>query len=527
MNKKIAFSFLFLALLMAATGCKLNHSDVKDGFADSDQVLRIACTEDPQSHDPRLARDLPSVTVLHMLYEGLMRIDSHGKPEKALAEDITQTTDTKTYTFKLRRSQWSNGDPVTAQNFVDTWKSILDPNFPAPNAYQFFVIKNAKNAKEGKVPLDQVGIKALDSQTLEIELESPTPYFLDLVSTHFYYPVHPKSTLENLITNGPFQLQVWKRNNRLSFIKNPKYWDANEVHLGGVVLVVLDDHTALRMFENTELDWAGSPMGTLPQDSIKSLKHQHKLMITPAAGTHWFRFNTEKTPFNNLKMRKAFTLSINRSNIVEFVTQGNQKPAEAIVPPSFGLKKHSFFEDNAVPTAWYAFQEALEEMKISKDDLPEISLSYANSDRNHKVAQAIQQQWKAALSLDVKLESLEGKVFSDRLAKKEYQIANGSWYADIRDPINFLDVFKHKSNPTNNTQWESAKFIELLDKSNNELNAANRFDLLGEAQAVLMSELPVAPLFFGSFNYVKDEELLGVYFSDLGYLDFKHAFFSQ
>lgn len=527
MLKTLFHSLVFLSLSLALTSCKMNHSDVKDGFGDSDEVLRMACTDDPQTYDPRLARDLPTVTVLHMLYEGLMRISFRGKPEKALALQVDISPDLKTYTFELRKSIWANGDPVTAYDFVETWKSILDPQFPAPNAYQFFLIKNAKNCKEGTASFDQVGIKAPDDHTLVVELESPAPYFLDLVSSHFYYPTHRASTNENPITNGPFKPLNWKRNNRISMIKNPSYWDAKEVRLNGIVLLVLDEHTALRMYENGELDWVGSPLGTLPQDSIQSLKHQHKLMVAPAAGTHWFRFNTDKPPFNNLNMRKAFTLSIHRNDLVDFVTQGGQKPAEAIVPPSLGLETHSYFEDHEVPAAWYAFQEALEQMKISKDELPEISLCYATNDRNHKIAQAVQQQWKTALGIDVKLENLESKIFFDRLSRKDFQMANGSWYADIRDPINFLDVFKYKTNPTNNTQWENQKYITLLDKSNREAHPTKRFNLLNKAQGILMKEFPVAPLFFGSFNYIKDAGLLGVYFSDLGYLDFKYAFFSK
>lgn len=519
--------FLLSLLLFVFNGCKISHTDTKDGFKETEQILRIASSEDLTSYDPRLVRGLVPVTMLHMLYEGLMRLDNHGKCINALAESVTLSPDSKVYTFKLRKAKWSNGDPVTAQNFSDTWKSILDPNFPAPNAYQFYMIRNAKEAKEGKISSDEIGIQVLDPLTLVVELNSPTPYFLDLLCTHFYYPVHPASSASQIISNGPFRVKKWKQNNEILFEKNKNYWDREEVHLDGIALYILDDQTALRMFENGELDWAGSPMGTLPQDSIPSLKHSHRLFITPAAGTHWFRFNTGKFPFNNLQMRKAFTLALNRTHLVDYITQGNQKPAEAIVPPSFGLSKKSFFDDHSVPTAWFAFQQALEEMKISKDELPEITLCYATSDRNNKIAQAVQQQWKKGLGISVKLEGIESKIFFSRLAEKDYQMASGSWYADFRDPINFLDVFKSKHNTTNNTQWENEKFMKLLDKSNEERDADKRFHLLNKAQAVLMEELPVAPLFFGSFNYVKKKELLGVYFCDLGYLDFKHAFFSR
>lgn len=516
-----------LGLFLLLTSCKVSHTDTKDGFKESEQILRIACSEDLTSHDPRLVRGLVPITMLHMLYEGLMRLDNHGKTVPALAESATLSPDSKTYTFKLRKATWSNGDPVTADNFLDTWKTILDPNFPAPNAYQFYMIKNAKAVKEGQVSVDELGVKVLDPTTLVVELNSPTPYFLDLLCAHFFYPVHPASTRDHVISNGPFSIKSWKQNNEILFEKNKRYWDEEEVRLDGIALYILDDQTALRMYEKGELDWAGSPMGTLPQDSIPTLKHKHRLLIAPAAGTHWFRFNTDKFPFNNLQMRKAFTLSLNRGHLIDYITQGNQRPAEAIVPPSFGLTKISYFEDHSIPTAWYAFQKALEELKISKDELPEIVLSYAVSDRNNKIAQAVQQQWKNGLGVNVKLEGIESKIFFDRLAQKNFQMANGSWYADFRDPINFLEIFKSKDNTTNNTQWENEKFTHLLNESDLENDHTKRFYLLNKAQTILMDELPVAPLFFGSFNYVKTDELLGVYFCELGYLDFKHAFFSR
>jgi|688.fasta_scaffold54380_3 oligopeptide transport system substrate-binding protein len=505
----------------------MRHSDIQDGFTEDQQVLRIACPDDFPTTDPRLVRDLPSRTMLNLLYEGLVRLNSHGKVENAIAENISLSPDLMTYTFKLRKSQWSNGDPLTAKHFEDTWKSILNPTFPAPNAYQFFLIKNAKKVKEGLLPESSLGIHATDDSTLVVELEYPAPYFLELLATHFFYPFHPSSTAEKPIGNGPFTLTSRKRNDRLSFAKNSSYWESKEVHLDGVVLLVLDNQTALRMFEKGELDWVGSPMGTLPTDALPFLKHQHQLLVSPAAGVHWFRFNTEKTPFNNRNMRKAFTLAINREHLVKFVTQGNQKTAESIVPPSFGLEKTRYFNDDAVPEAWYAFQEALEEMKISKDDLPKITLCYANAERNHKVVQAVQQQWKIALGVEVALESLESKILFDRLSQADFQMASGGWYADFRDPINFLNVFKSKSNPSNNTQWENQTFSELLTESNHTKDHSQRLQILSKAQGILMDEYPVAPLFFGSFNYLKTEGLLGVYVSDLGYLDFKYAFFSK
>jgi oligopeptide transport system substrate-binding protein len=521
------YRLILLFLFALLVGCQNQNSRSLEQIEESRQVVRISIDKDPSSLDPRASRDLPTATLLHMLYEGLMRADYDGNIIPALAREFTLSKDHKTYTFKLRPSRWSNGDPLTAHHFVETWRSLLDPQFPAPNAYQFYMIKGAKEAKLGKIPLAEVAIKALDDETLVVELEEPTPYFLELVAAHFFYPVHPQSKSDALISNGPFKLQQWARQDALTFVKNNQFWDASEVRLQKIVVNVLDEKTALALFENRELSWAGSPMSTLPQDAIDPLKHRRRLHILPAAGTHWCRYNTLKSPFQNKEMRRAFALALDRHAIVTHVTQGNQQPAMAIVPPAMGLPHKAYFEDHDSPRAWQSFQQALEELKLSKDDLPEIVLHYASSDRNQKVAQAIQQQWVKGLGITVRLQSEESQVFLDRLKRGDYQMGLGGWYADVRDPVNFLDLFRSKSNATNQTNWEQPRFIELLAQAANEMDKQKRFDLLDQAQAFLMGEMPVAPLYFGSFNYVKSERLIGVYFSDLGILDFTYAFLEE
>lgn len=521
------FYLVMLLALFCATGCRTEPGNNLEQLQESSQVVRIPITDEPSSLDPRLARDVSSATLLHMLYEGLMRADYDGKIIPAVAQHVSVSEDHKTYTFTLRKTTWSNGDPLTASHFADTWKSMLDPKFPAPNAYQFFVIKGAKAAKQGQSSLDAVGIEARGDETLVVELEEPTPYFLELVSTHFFYPVHPKSASDAPIGNGPFQLQQWAHHDALTFVKNPRFWDSPEVHLQKIIVSVLDERTALTLFENRELSWAGSPMGTLPQDAIATLKHRRQLHVLQAAGTHWCRFNTEKTPFLNVDMRRAFALALDRKALVEHVTQGNQQPAMAIIPPSFGLATKAFFEDHDSPKAWEAFQKSLEELKVSKDDLPEITLSYIAGDRAHKVAQAIQQQWAKGLGITVRLQSDESKVFLDKVKKGDYHIALGSWYADIRDPVNFLDIFKSKQNVTNLTRWEKPDYTELLAQSARQTDPKKRLEILNSAEALLMREMPVAPLYFGAFNYVKSERLVGVYFSNLGTLDFTYAFYEE
>lgn len=519
--KQFLLCVLSLCLLSGCSGSKDSESN----------TLKISTPEDAETLDPRQVRNLPTVIVINMFYEGLMKTGSDGKPQMAIAESLEISPDLKTYTFKLRDATWSNGDPITAKDFEESWKSILEPSFPAPNAYQLYVIKGAKEAKEGLLALEEVGITAKDSKTLVVELENPTPFFDELVSSYFYHPVHStwresKAAANDptkMIGNGPFMLKDIKPHHELRAVKNPNYWDKDAVQLSGISVMKMDDNTAMQLFENGNLDWTGSPMGFIPTDAISALKKQGMLKTREGAGTYMFRLNTQQPPFDNANMRKAFSLAVNRKAIVEHVTEGNQQPALGFVPPNVGAEKTSYFQDGDLTTAKELFKTALQEMGIRPEQLPPIVITYAQSERSHRVAQAVQQQWNNAFGIQVQLQSGESKFVSDKIRKLDYQIASGSWFADYNDPINFLEIFKFKGNRTNQTAWENPDYVNLLDQSGWTADREQRFAILNKAEQLLIQEMPIIPLYYSTFLYTKSPKLDGVYFSSLGHLDFKHA----
>lgn len=526
--KNCIVTLFFYSILIFSFGCNKENTPTPKS-----KILKISSSDDPTTLDARLGTDLITATVLLMLNEGLMRTDIQGNIVPAVADSVHISDDGRIYTFYLKEAYWSDGSPVTAHDFEETWKSVLNPNFPSPNAYQLYVIKGAKACKEGAISAKEVGIKALTPKTLIVELDQPASYFLKLAAAYFYFPVHknlrqkpmgvPNATDSSFVSNGPFKLKHWKHKNELAVEKNPLYWDAEKVLLEQILVLTLDENTAYQMYEAHEIDWMGSPMNTLPQDAVLPLKQQGKLQIIPGAGTHWFRFNIEKAPFHNLNMRRAFALALDRKSIVDHVTQGNQIPATGIVPPPLGLKNDMHFVDHSTDEAVQLFKIALQEMQIDKNQLPDIILYYSANDREHKIAQAVQQQWSQAFGIPVQLMSLESKTFRSKVKNHDYQLATGSWYADFSDPINFLEVFKSKKNSTNSTQWENASFANLLDRSDKELEPSKRMDILQKAEGLLIEEMPIAPLFFAAFNYVKNEKVKNVYFSELGFLDFKYA----
>lgn len=528
---------LFPILIASSLFCSCSQEN-NSSFAQTphipEKLARIAVNSDPLSLDPRLVRDLGSINLMNSLFEGLMRTGPDQKPEFAIANSVDISSDLLTYTFTLRESTWSDGTPLTATDFAQTWMTVLNPTFPAPTAYMLYAIKGAKAAKEGLIPPDAIGINVLSPTTLVIQLEQPSPYFLELLTGHFFFPVSSSmrtqatntliSSPEKLVSNGPFKMAQWKQRNEVIITKNPHYWDAEAIALNGIVFQVLDDNTALQLFKSGQLDWAGSPISTLPQDAISSIKESGSLKIAPAAGTHWLRFNTQKAPFNNVNMRKAFNLAIDRKAIVEHVTQGNQLPAKGIIPPSFGAGEQQYYKDHDILAAQKYYMTALINLRNADEKLPEISLCYlSGNDRNRKISQAIQQQWNKAFGIPITLESCESQVLYDKLRNGNYQLSLGSWYADVRDPINFLEIFKTKETPTNNTFWENAQFTQLLEMSTTEPSSEERSKLLLQAEALLMEELPVAPLFHGSFNYLTSPRLEGVELSESGLMNFKKA----
>lgn len=523
-------TFAIFCALLLLTACDKTITEVST----VKNELRISSEADPQSLDPRLARTLIDTTVMHMLYEGVMRVDNQGQLQNALAQDITVSEDLKTYTITLKRTFWSDGSPLTAEDFIETWKSILDPKFPSPNAAQFYMIKGAKEAKAGSLSLKGVGLELISELAFKVELEYPTAYFKELLASHFFLPLNKKTrlqdptnaTLASFIFNGPFILNEWKLHNELTFNKNKDYWDKNNVNLDRIKFVISDTQTALSLYNNDSLDWAGSPMSTLPQDAISSLKKDGSLQVVNADGTYWFRFNTKAYPFNNLNFRKAFNLAINRDEIVKHITQGNQVVALGVLPPSLAFNKNGYFKDNQLTEAWTLFQESLKDLNISKDELPPIVICYGSNERNHKIAQAVQQQWIKAFSIPISLQSCEAKLAFEKFKKGKYQIMLGNWFADFSDPINFLDVFKTHQMTEGQSHW-TFRYNQLIAESNMFDNEKERNEILQQADRLLMENVPVAPLFYNVFNFIKKDYVAGVYVSELGYLDFKNALINQ
>ncbi|RDW20460.1 peptide ABC transporter substrate-binding protein [Oceanobacillus chungangensis] len=508
-----------------------------DGLA-ADQTFDINIRTEPPSLHPGLASDTTSGAVLYQIFEGLMRINQDGEVEEAMAESYDVSDDLLTYTFHIREDAvWSNGDPVTAGDFEYAWKWVLNPdNADTDYAYQLYVIKGAQAAKEEGASSDDIGVTAIDEKTLEVILEQPTPYFLDLTAFYTYYPVNQKvvegatdwalNVTDTYVTNGPFLIESWAHKDQIVLKKNPEYWDADTVKLETINMYMIDDeNTSLEMFNSGELDWAGDPTDALPLSAIPSLKADGSLNISPLAGVYYYAFNTEVEPFNNVNIRKAFALAINREGIVQSVTQREEIPAMALVPPSIWEEsEEGYFKDNDVETAKEYLATGLEELGL--EELPAISLSYNTSEAHAAIAQAVQDMWRQNLGVEVTLNNEEWNVYLDSMSAGNFQTGRMGWLADFNDAINFIELFQSVGG-NNYTNWESEEYSNLIEQSRTETDPDARKEILREAEAIFMEDLPIAPIYFYtnawlSKDFVKDLEV-----SPLGGVQFKWAYLAE
>lgn len=547
-EKRLFFVVLSLAIAVMLVACggetdsTAGKEETEDGKAeavmDEEQVLNVNIKTEPPSLHPGMANDTTSATVLDQIFEGLTRIDQDGEVTEAMAESIDVSDDQTTYTFHLREdANWSNGDPVTAEDFEYAWKWVLDPNNPDTDyAYQLYPIKNAEKAKEDDGSMDDVGITVEDEKTLIVELEQPTPYFLELTAFLTYYPINKKVVEDeedwatdasaSYVTNGPFTLESWDHKDTIVLGQYEDYWDTEAVHLETInMMMIEDENTELSMFEQGELDRAGAPTGSIPLPAIQSLKDEEKLNISPKSGIFYYMFNTEEEPFTNVNIRKAFAYAIDRQAIVDKISQTEEIPAMALVPSSiFEENEEGYFQDNDVEKAKELLEKGMEELEL--EELPPITLSYFSDEENKSISVALQDMWEKNLGVDVTLENEEWQVYLNTMSEGDYQVGRLGWSGDFNDAINFLEVFQKKGG-NNYSNWENEEYGDLLKESRTVSDPEERREILKEAESIFIDEMPVAPIFFYSNVWVQQDNVHDIEVSPLGSVQYKWGWLGE
>lgn len=554
LEKKMTFIILVLIFTVSLAACgdakenKNNNSNSDnqneassnndDVSMNDEQILDVNIKSEPPSLHPGEANDTFSATVLDQIFEGLTRVDQNGEVTEAMAEEIEVSEDQTTYTFHIRENaNWSNGDPVTAEDFEYAWKWILDPkNADTDYAYQLYPIKNAEDVKENGMPMDEVGITVEDEKKLIVELEQPTPYFLELTAFMTYYPLNKNivegnkdwstEASEDYVTNGPFTLESWQHKDNIVLEKFEDYWDSKTVKLETINMhMIEDENTELNMFERGELDRAGAPTGSIPLAAIQSLKEENRLNISPKSGVFYYMFNTEEEPFTNKNIRKAFAYAIDRQGIIDNITQTEEIPAMALVPSAiFEENEVGYFKDNNMEEAKKYLEKGLEELGI--DELPEITLSYFTDEENKNISEALQDMWKKNLGVDVILDNEEWQVYLNTMSEGDYQVGRLGWSGDFNDAINFLEIFQ-KGGGNNYANWENDAYSNLLKESKTESDPDKRYEIMRQAEEIFMEEMPVAPIFFYSNVWVQQENVHDIEVSPLGSVQYKWGWISD
>ncbi|MFJ7753761.1 peptide ABC transporter substrate-binding protein [Peribacillus muralis] len=540
--KKSKFSVLALLmaimLILAACngGSKETSKENEGGSGDSSKakVLNVNNSSEPGSLHPANAQGTHESWILEHTFEGLTKKTEEGKIVPGNAESWKISEDGLKWTFKLKEGlKWSNGDPLTAHDFEYAWKYALKPETAADYAYQLYYLKGgeAYNSKKGKE--EDVGVKATDDLTLEVTLEKPTPYFLDLTSFYTFYPIDKKVQEENPkwaldakthVSNGPFKLTEWKHKESLKIEKNENYYDKDKIKLDAVNFALIEDeNTAWQMYQSGELDLA-YPLpvdiqGQMVNSDDKEFKMGKELAV------YYYNFNTKVKPFNNAKVRKALSMAIERQKITDNVAQGGQKPAFGVVPPGIPDASGDFQENTGdlfkedVTEAKKLLKEGLAEEGMKK--LPDFSILYNTLDSHKKIAEAVQGMWRDNLGVEVTLENAEFQVKLDREKAGDFEISRAGWVGDYVDPMTFM--LWETDGAYNDAGWSNKEYDKLLNEAKSTMEPKERMDALHKAEKVMIDEMPILPVYFYTKPYMVKSNVTGVYAPINAYPNFVYA----
>lgn len=470
------------------------------------QVLHVGNGAEPQTLDPHRAEETSSFGVLVDIYEGLVSESPNGDLIPGVASQWTIGDDGKTYVFNLRpEARWSNGDPLTAHDFVFSFRRGVDPKTLSVYSYILSPLKNADDITAGKRPPEELGVRAIDDHTLEIELANPTPYFLELLAHSMCYPVH-RGMLEahgdqwtrpgNLVGNGAFKLDEWVVQSHIKLVRNPYYWDDAGTKLDEVWLHATEDLTAeLQRFRARELDMTYR----IPAAQIGFIRENlsHELDIAPYLGSYYYGFNLTRPPFKDQpKLRRALSLAVNRDVITKQVLNLGQISSYGVVPPIKGYAQQQMLEATWTQEAREAEAKRLyAEAGYGPDNPLRAQLMYNTGEDHRRIAVALASMWKQVLGVETELLNQEWKVFLDtRNQKKDTQVYRSGWIGDYTDPFTFLEIFRSTAGQ-NDTGYLSSEYDRLVTASQSALEPHARMELLQKAERELLADLPILPLY--------------------------------
>ncbi len=538
--KRLLAATLVVAMTASLfTACSTNSSGNGTASACPGTAEANAITVNISSEPPEMfsvtTTDSTSFTILRHVMENLVMLDENDQVIPGVAKDWTVSEDGLVYTFNLRDDmKWTNGEPVTAHDFVFAWKSLLTPSFAADYAYFGYIFKNGKAYNEGKVDADQLGFKALSDYQLEVTLESPASYFLNTLAFGVLAPLNEKAYNEfgtaygtdadKMVYNGAFTMASWEHESKIVLEKNPDYYDADKIELEKINMVMINDtNAAMNAFKAGEVDMIG-----LNGEQVAMMKAENYPIYSYDDGsTFYLEYNTTDKMLSNVNLRKAITYAIDKQAFIDSIVKNDSKAATSYTAPAVAGYEKKFYEEvgSLVPNLdiekakeYYAL--ALEELGVDKVQLTMIC---DDSDTAIKNAAFVQEQLKVNLGIDLTVESMPFKSRLERMSNKDFSIVFAGWSPDYNDPLTFLDIFE-TGNGNNHTSYSNPEYDELLNKVRSELDSKTRNEYLIELEKMLMEEQPIGPIYWRSRDYIVSGKIeSGVYRSAFQDMNFKNV----
>ena len=546
-KSKLLIGLLSLSMIFSACGNNdkadngngNNQEVVNEEEGKKDGVLDINIASEPDSIDSALNTSVDGAIMISHLFESLIRWDDDGEGNAVLKPGIAESwevsDDGLTWTFKLRDAKWSDGKDITADDFVYSWNRLVDPATGADYEYMLDMVKGYDEKK--------LDISAPDPKTFVVNLSVKCPYFEEICAFPAVMPVRKDiieanktwtNSPETLVSNGAYKLEKWDHNSTLSMVKNPEYYDQDSVKAEKLAFHLQDDQNAIyASYRSGDLDFINS----VPQEEIQKLLDTKELKIKPYVGTYFVCFNTEKEPFNDPKVRKAFSLAIDRNFIVNQVTGQGQEPATAYVPSGVYDAKGAEGDDfRTVGGDYYSindedYEKNIEEAKKLMEEagykdgegFPQIDYLY-NTDENHKaIAEALQNMWQENLGVQVSLQNQDWNVFLKERKEGNYNIARHGWIADYNDPMSFIDMWL-TGGGNNDAQYKNEEFDKFVKAAKATSDPDERMENMHKAEDILIGEdNVVAPLYFYNNSYMVKPNITGLYYTPLGYFFYKGA----
>jgi oligopeptide transport system substrate-binding protein len=519
-------------LCLLTVACSRRETAVQAG--NRTQVLHVGNGAEPASLDPHVVDAYTDQRLVAALFEGLCAIDERtSQPAPGAAEQWESSADGLSWTFHLRAGvRWSNGEPLTADDLIQSWRRNLSPAFASAYAYLLFPIKNAEAFNSGKLSdAAQLGLAAPDPRTVVITLERPTPYLPILTATAPWYPINPRVLARfgsltdrasawtrpgNLVGNGPFTLKEWTPGSRIVVDKNPLYWDAATVRLNSIVFYPIENpDVEERNFRAGQLHLTNN----LPLSKIPAYRQSDpaKLRSDLLLQTFFIRCNVTKPPFDNPKLRRALSLAIDRAAISHGLLHDSRPPAAHYVPPSCA----GYDSRTQVPTDFAAARRLLAEAGYpGGQGLPVIELQVRNDEIMPKMAEAIQAMWQRELGVRLSIAQLEQKVSIQNQVSLDFTLGMNGWVADFADPVTFLDLFV-TGGGNNWTGWGDAHYDRLVATAAHTVDPKQRYELFQQAEAILLEQSPIMPLIYGTRNYLIDPAVKGWEPAPIGIYQYK------